>query len=194
MQIKATTSSFNIPNALSFLRLGLALWLPFLWFSDSVGIIFFGGIIFTIGAITDFLDGIIARKYNIITHLGIFIDPVADKILTLGAFATLSLVGMFPFWILIPVFIREIGITILRIQFRRQGVNVAAVKSGKLKTTIQIVAIYVIFFVYFFRQAFVLPPALDAFFTALIVIMLIATVWQTLYSGYEFLRNNRSLL
>ncbi len=180
----------NIPNALTVIRIFLAIWLPFLWLSDSLNMNLLGGVVFTIGAITDFLDGSIARKYNIVTAFGKIVDPIADKLLTLGAFTTLSAVGMFPFWILIPILIREIGITLLRFYFLGKGRAVASVKSGKMKTVLQIAAIYVTFANFILQTHVDLSPTVSILFNVIMYATLLAALWQTLYSGYDFLRNN----
>lgn len=194
MQANQMTKNANLPNALTLLRLILAVWLPFLWLSSQFDVNLLGGIVFTIGAVTDWLDGNIARRYNIVTNFGKIVDPIADKLLTLGAFTTLSTVGMFPFWLLLPILIREIGITVLRFYFLGKGTAVASVKSGKLKTVLQIATIYVTFVTFMLQNHASLPPAAATALTLIMYTLLVATVWQTLYSGFDFLRNNWALL
>lgn len=193
MQMVSMNKNANIPNALSLFRFILAIWLPMLWLSDALNVNILGGVVFTVGAITDWLDGNIARKYNIVTNFGKIVDPIADKLLILGAFTTLSVVGMFPFLILIPILVREIGITILRFYFLSKGTAIASVKSGKLKTALQIVAIYVTFINFILQNHVALSPIVSTVFNGIMYLTLLAALWQTLYSGYEVLRNNWTL-
>lgn len=131
-------SPWNLPNALTALRLVLVpvfLWLLWLntpatrWWSLAI---------FVVAAYTDHLDGEIARKQGLITNFGKLADPLADKFMTLGAFVVLSLLGELTWWFTAIVAIREIGITILREVLRRRNVVVAASSGGKLKTVLQI--------------------------------------------------------
>lgn len=93
---------------------------------------------FVAGAISDFLDGYIARKYNLVTNFGKLIDPLADKILVSAAFIYLTYVGMCPFWVTILIIFREFLVTGLRQLAVERGVVMAADKSGKWKTAIQL--------------------------------------------------------
>lgn len=93
---------------------------------------------FVVGAISDFLDGYIARKYNLITNLGKLIDPLADKILVSAAFVYLSSVGMCPFWVTTLILFREFLVTGLRQLAALQGTAMAADASGKWKTGLQL--------------------------------------------------------
>ena len=93
---------------------------------------------FVVGAISDFLDGYIARKYNLVTNFGKLIDPLADKILVCAAFVYLSYVGICPFWVTIIIVFREFLVTGLRQLAVEQGKVMAADRSGKWKTAIQL--------------------------------------------------------
>ena len=93
---------------------------------------------FVVGAISDFLDGYLARKYNLVTNFGKLIDPLADKILGCAAFVYLSYVGMCPFWVTIIILFREFLVTGLRQLAVEQGKVMAADKSGKWKTAVQL--------------------------------------------------------
>ena len=174
----------------------MSLVVPPLLLIDSLGMRIIGGVVFTIAALTDYFDGALARKYGWITTYGKIVDPIADKMLTLGAFATLSVLGLFPWWILVPILVREIGITLLRFYFLYHGVAVAAVKSGKQKTTFQIAAIGFLYALLLHNEhllALMQPSIAEPVGTTLFVIawlMLIGAFYQTVYSGYDFLRIN----
>ena len=93
---------------------------------------------FVIGAISDFFDGHLARKYNLVTNFGKLIDPLADKILVSAAFIYLTYVGMCPFWVTILIIFREFLITGLRQLAVEQGKVMAADRTGKWKTAVQL--------------------------------------------------------
>lgn len=93
---------------------------------------------FVLGAVSDFLDGFIARRCNLITNLGKLIDPLADKILVCAAFVYLSSVGMCPFWVTVLILFREFLVTGLRQLAALQGQAMAADTGGKWKTGLQL--------------------------------------------------------
>lgn len=93
---------------------------------------------FVVAAITDFFDGYLARKYNLVTSFGKLIDPLADKILVSAAFVYLTAVGICPFWVTIVIIFREFLVTGLRQLAVAQGQVIAADKLGKWKTAAQL--------------------------------------------------------
>ncbi len=93
---------------------------------------------FVVGAITDFFDGHLARKYGLVTNFGKLLDPLADKILVSAAFIYLAYVGMCPFWVCILIVFREFLVTGLRQLAAAQGVVMAADWCGKWKTGMQL--------------------------------------------------------
>lgn len=93
---------------------------------------------FLIGAVSDFFDGHIARKYGLVTNLGKLLDPLADKILVCAAFVYLSSVGMCPFWVTVIIIFREFLVTGLRQLAALKGEAMAADLSGKWKTGLQL--------------------------------------------------------
>jgi CDP-diacylglycerol--glycerol-3-phosphate 3-phosphatidyltransferase len=97
-------------------------------------------VVFWVAAITDLIDGHLARKHNLISNFGKIADPIADKALTGGAWIGLSILGFIPWVATVLILIREVGITILRLRVLNKNV-VAADKGGKTKTTFQITTI-----------------------------------------------------
>ena len=97
-------------------------------------------VVFCIAIATDFVDGRVARKYNLVTNFGKLWDPIADKALTGMAFIGLSILGELWWWVTIIILVREWGITILRWGIMKYGV-MAANRGGKLKTFIQSLAL-----------------------------------------------------
>ena len=142
---ESTSSAWNIPNALTAFRLVLVplFAIVLLTHPHDTGWRIASAVIFVLAIFTDFLDGRIARKYNIITTFGKLADPIADKALTGMAFIGLSIIGELWWWVTIVILIREWGITLLRFIVLRYGV-MAARKGGKIKTVLQAVALGVL--------------------------------------------------
>ncbi|MFV0498783.1 MAG: CDP-diacylglycerol--glycerol-3-phosphate 3-phosphatidyltransferase [Bacilli bacterium] len=107
---------------------------------------FFGGIIFIIGSITDFIDGYIARKYNQITNLGKFLDPIADKLLVNSTVIVLIFVGLLSPIVGIVFIGRDTIVDVIRMIVSSKGKVIAASKYGKLKTVFQMVGISLVLF------------------------------------------------
>ena len=97
--------------------------------------------IFILAAITDFLDGKIARKYNLVTNFGKFMDPLADKLLVCSALICLIQLGQLPAWMVIIIVSREFIISGFRLVAAEQGIVIAASYWGKFKTTFQMIAV-----------------------------------------------------
>lgn len=136
---------WNIANILTMSRLlmvPLFVWFMFLdgpwWRSAAFAV-------FVVAAITDRVDGEIARRRNLVTDFGKIADPIADKALTGAALVVLSLQGDLWWWVTIAILVREWGITVLRFAVLRYVVMPAS-KGGKLKTVLQIVAIGIYLF------------------------------------------------
>ncbi|WP_407271509.1 CDP-diacylglycerol--glycerol-3-phosphate 3-phosphatidyltransferase [Radiobacillus sp. PE A8.2] len=143
----------NIPNRITISRILLIpifillLSVPFDWGSWQVGeatlpiVDFVAAMLFIVASATDWLDGYYARKYNLVTNLGKFLDPMADKLLVSAAFILLIEMNLAPAWIVIIIISREFAVTGLRLVAAGDGVVLAAGQMGKLKTWIQIVSI-----------------------------------------------------
>lgn len=129
----------NLPNKLTMMRVILIPFFVFFMLTDFVpysGLIALA--IFIVASITDFLDGRIARKYNLITNFGKFMDPLADKILTISGMICLVELGRIPAWIVIIIVAREFIISGFRLIAVENGIVIAANMWGKLKTNFQI--------------------------------------------------------
>jgi CDP-diacylglycerol--glycerol-3-phosphate 3-phosphatidyltransferase len=131
-----------VPNALTVLRMVLVpvfvvlLFLhPDLWEWRLAS-----ALAFAVAIGTDFFDGRIARKYNLISNFGKLWDPIADKALTGAAFISLSILGELPWWVTLIILIREWGITWMRVVMLKYGV-MAAAAGGKVKTFLQAIAL-----------------------------------------------------
>ena len=137
----------NLPNALTLVRLLLVpVFIYYLTiFDTSTTVQWIAGWFYLFAAITDLVDGYLARRNNQITNWGKIADPIADKALTGAAFIGLSLLNVIPWWITIVILVREIGVTVLRFYVIRRGV-IPASRGGKAKTLTQNIAIVLYLF------------------------------------------------
>ena len=136
-------SPWNLANYLTVLRLLLVpVFLVLLLWQDgqSTALRIAAAVVFLAAAITDRIDGQIARSRGLVTSFGKLVDPIADKALTGAAFIGLSLLDELPWWVTILVLVREIGVTLLRFVVIRHGVMPAG-RGGKVKTFLQVTAI-----------------------------------------------------
>lgn len=133
----------NLPNALTLLRLLLVPVFAYLLLFDGggdPGKRLWATAVFLVASITDFVDGYLARKMDLVTTFGKVVDPLADKALTGVALLGLSYIGALPWWITIVILVREIGVTVVRFLVIHHGV-IPASRGGKSKTVAQMVAI-----------------------------------------------------
>ncbi len=139
----AAPSPWNLPNALTMLRIALVPVFAVLLLTDGGGdpaMRWWALAVFVVAMATDRLDGQIARARNLVTDFGKLADPIADKSLTGMALIGLSLIGELWWWVTAVVIVREVGITLLRLVVIRYGVMPAS-RGGKLKTTLQALAL-----------------------------------------------------
>ncbi len=136
--------------------------------------------IFIVASLTDFVDGYIARHYNQVSDFGKFLDPLADKLLTIAAMAMFCEWGSFPAWALMIVLTREFAVSGLRMVAGPKGKVIAAGKSGKFKTASTMVGLCVM----------MLLPQVEIISTIVMVMIVVTTV----YSGVEYFVQNWSCL
>lgn len=132
---------FNTPNLLTLFRILLVPLLVVVLLTKFEGKEFVGLAVFLLAALTDFLDGFIARRHQKVTRLGQLLDPAADKILTSAAFISLVELGVAPAWMVVAIIAREFAISALRGFAAVDGVLIPAGIWGKVKTVVQVVAI-----------------------------------------------------
>src|SRR5690625_2365301 len=183
----------NIPNKITISRIFLIpifiiiLSVPFNWGEWNIGETtlplshFVAGVIFIIASGTDWLDGYYARKYNLVTNLGKFLDPLADKLLVAAALILLVEMGLAPAWIVIIIISREMAVTGLRLVAAGEGIVLAAGSMGKLKTATQMIAIAVLLLNNFPFSYIGFPFGM---------IMLYAALIFTVISGYDYFVKN----
>jgi CDP-diacylglycerol--glycerol-3-phosphate 3-phosphatidyltransferase len=136
-----THKLYNLPNILTFCRIASVPVVVGLLFSDSREMGFWAALIFSIASITDWLDGYLARKWEIVTVMGKFLDPLADKLIVMAALIMLIPLGRVPAWAVFLIIARETLVTGLRSVASSEGIVIAASDLGKYKTIFQMVAI-----------------------------------------------------
>lgn len=183
----------NIPNRITLSRIMLIpifillLSYPFDWGIWNVGeesipiAHLVAVIIFAIASATDWLDGYYARKYQLVTNLGKFLDPMADKLLVSAAFILLVALEMAPAWVVIVIISREFAVTGLRLVAAGEGVVLAAGQLGKFKTVLQILAIIFLLLQNVPFAMIELPIDIILLYAALII---------TIVSGVEYFVKN----
>jgi CDP-diacylglycerol---glycerol-3-phosphate 3-phosphatidyltransferase len=130
----------NLPNKLTTARvIMIPFFLVFLMTNFFEGSNYVALAIFIIASLTDMLDGKIARKYNLVTNFGKFMDPLADKLLVCSAMIAFIELGLMPAWIVIIIIAREFIISGFRLIAAERNVVIAAGMSGKIKTTVQMI-------------------------------------------------------
>ncbi|WP_422615817.1 CDP-diacylglycerol--glycerol-3-phosphate 3-phosphatidyltransferase [Nocardia jejuensis] len=172
----AAVPLMNIANILTLLRIAIVpLFLMALFAAGGheTNWRWVAAALFGIAAITDRIDGQLARKYGLVTDFGKLADPIADKALIGAALIGLSMLGDLPWWMTIVIVARELGVTLLRLIVVRRGV-IAAGRGGKLKTLVQSVAI-----------AALLLPVSGGFETAGMALMYVA-VALTVITGLDY--------
>lgn len=188
-----------LPNQLTVLRIILTPIFLYFFLSDDPVMIQISSVIFVIAAITDWYDGWLARKFNYITDWGKFLDPLADKILTLTAFYGFVVIDVIPFWMVIIIIIRDMGITLLRIYAEIKKKSFATSRAAQWKTFIQMFFLYYLLIIYTLRTIESVynwnPWLFDLLFNQEIIyyIMLVITIF-TLYTGIQYLVKNRKMI
>jgi len=183
----------NVPNVLTIIRIILGFIVPVLLLYGDLYSRIVAAFLFFIAGVTDYLDGWYARKYNLETKLGKILDPIADKIILLGCFfilSSLTRLDVYSFWWVIPIFLREVLITVIRLVFlsREKPLVVAASWSGKAKTTMQFITLPVAYFIFMFQYYGNIQPA--AWVEFILYALLTASVAFTLQSGWSFFYKN----
>lgn len=135
------TGPLNLPNLLTLGRIACIPLLVVLLLFEGRSSSFFAALIFSLAAITDWLDGYLARKWEVVTVLGKFLDPLADKLIVMAALIMLIPHGRVPAWAVFVLLAREMVITGLRSIASSEGIVIAASNLGKYKTILQMVAI-----------------------------------------------------
>ena len=182
-------TNWNVPNILTVIRVILVpfFMLTVLLPGESAMWRIIAAAVFALISFTDMLDGKIARKYNLVTDFGKFLDPLADKFLVLGALLALlkkysAELGDLLVWVTLVVILRELAVTSLRlVAVNKSGKVIAASIWGKLKTVSQMVAIICVFLEPIIITPYIHTPAYLLSYITLVFMMV-----TTIFSGVDY--------
>ncbi len=181
----------NIANKLTVLRVILIPFFIVFGLVENVACSYTSLALFIIASFTDFLDGYLARKNNLVSDFGKFLDPLADKLLVFAALALLVHRGLVSVWVLYIVLLRELTVTGVRLIASNNGRVISAGWSGKIKTTFQMIVII-----------FALVPVINdnilnitlLYNQSILDLLMYIMVGLTLYSGAEYLIKNADVI
>ena len=168
---------FNLPNTISMLRIGVIPVLFFLLLSPGKVMSLVIAILFIAAALTDLLDGYIARKYQIVTTMGKFLDPIADKLIVNTAMIMMIPISRIPAWIVAIIVIRDFAVDGIRNIASSNGIVIQASPLGKRKTLCQIFAVSALMIHY---------PFIGADAHAVGMVILYIALILTVVSGTEY--------
>ena len=194
----------NIPNKITLCRIGLSIILMILMIFpvEKVGIIFpeisiedkfiidskylICGVIFMIASLTDFIDGYLARKYNLVTDMGKVMDAIADKILVNGVLIIFAVIGWISVIVPLIIVCRDIAVDSIKMVAGSKNGAVAASKAGKLKTAFMMSGLTILFF-------YNLPFSLFGINKVAEVLIMIACILSVI-SGVEYYNKNKKYI
>ena len=179
--MRTDTMMRQLPNAITILRVGIAIIVPLLIFDgrNALRVMAFG--LFTVAALTDWLDGYLARRWNVLSGFGRMLDPIADKLLIVGCLLALVATDKKTLPILYPsliILFREVFVSGLREHMADKGVTLHVTQIAKFKTTLQFIAIgLVILYPFFNHWTYALDVTISTFYLA---------AGLTLYTGLDY--------
>ena len=184
----------NLPNQLTFLRILLAVLCIYFILQNTLIYLYIAFAIFVVASLTDYLDGVIAKKYNLVTDFGKLLDPIADKILIIGIFLAFLQISILNVWVIMVIIMREFIITGIRLIALNKKMVLAAEIHGKHKMVSQVVAIlitFIILILYFMHPEHPWVMWLYQYFIDILMLYVLAI---TLFSGIYYLWSNRKIV
>ena len=186
-----------IPNILTVMRIFLTPIFIICLFSDFFGAQLWALVIFIVASITDAYDGYLARKNNMVTDTGRFLDPLADKILVSSAFISFSIMGLIDIWMVALIIFRDLFVMGLRLLMSRRGFIMITSKISKSKTAVQIgIIIFTLLFITLKGFNWVLLEdylILINEYQLVYYLTMIAVIF-TVYTGYAYIQENRKAI
>ncbi|MFW6157580.1 MAG: CDP-diacylglycerol--glycerol-3-phosphate 3-phosphatidyltransferase [Balneolaceae bacterium] len=187
----------QVPNILSTLRIFLAPIFLLLYVQDEVVWRALSIAVFAVAVVTDFFDGYIARNYGAQTNYGVFLDPLADKILTFAGFVCLPFIDshQFPWWAIGIIVFRDTAITALRMYADRKNITLETRSTAKFKTLSQMFFLYTVLMVGVFVETDVWLSvyAMELLESQILKWLMYGVVVLTVYSGIEYIVFNQDL-
>ncbi len=187
----------TLPNILTFGRILLTPVFIVCLFDDFAGAHIWALVIFIVASITDAYDGYYARKNNMVTDTGRFLDPLADKILVSSAFISFAIMNLIDFWMVGLIIFRDMFVTGLRVIMSRYGFTMMTSKIAKSKTGVQIgIIIFTLLFLSLKGLNWVLSNEIHGFiheYELVYYLTLIAALF-TLFTGWTYIQENRKAI
>ncbi len=188
-----------LPNQLTVLRIILTPVFLFLFLSEDQTLKQISVAVFIIAALTDWYDGWLARKFNYITEWGQFLDPLADKVLTLTAFSAFVVLDVLELWMVLIIIIRDVVITLLRLYADYTKKSMTTSRAAKWKTFIQMAFLYYLIIIYTLRT---IPAIFEGnretfdmlLFSNIIYFAMLFVTLFTLFTGVTYLIKNKLLI
>ena len=181
--------ALTAPNLLTMGRILLVpVFVGFLYYESPLNS-FIAALLFLLAGLTDVIDGFVARRWQLVSVLGKFLDPIADKLLVMAALVMLQSLGRIPAWLVIVILARELIITALRTLAMSEGVVMSAGQGGKWKTSLQIVGLIALIIHYPYEVDFLVVQVFLDFNRLglwLLFISLVPMVWSALEYFWSF--------
>jgi CDP-diacylglycerol--glycerol-3-phosphate 3-phosphatidyltransferase len=168
---------YSLPNLLTLVRMAVVPILMVLLAMPGPRVCLVAAFLFLAAVLTDLVDGVIARRYNQITTIGKFLDPVADKVLIVSVLVLLVGLGWVPAWVAVVMIARDILVTGLRAVAAEKGMVIAADRYGKLKTVMQSIALVPLIYHY---------PFLGIPMHSIGLIFIYVSLALSVYSGWNY--------
>jgi len=188
----------NLANRLTISRILLTFVFMFFLFCNGLWPKAISLVVFILAALSDYFDGMIAQRMNMETDFGRLMDPIADKILVLAAFAAFVQLQLIDAWMFVIIVSREISITSMRLFALNKGKVLSAARAGKHKTVLQMAVIFTILGFILLKEIvlkyYTWNPAWEKVFRQGIFFLMLVTVGLTLYSGLSYLWQNRKVI
>ena len=176
--MKKKSNKLNLPTILTLVRIILVIPLFILIFFECLPAKIITIICFIVASITDFIDGKLARKNKQVTDLGAFLDPLADKMLINLTLLALCYQNLVPIWIFAIIIVRDFAVDGIRMMAAKKGITISASYTGKLKTTVQMIALSLVLL----NKIFV-----NEVFGIINLVLLGAMLLLTVISGLEYI-------
>lgn len=173
---------WNVANLVTMARVALVPVFAWLFLLDTTAGRLAAAIVFVVAALSDNLDGYLARSRGLVTDFGKIADPIADKALTMTALVLLSAAGSVPWWVTVVIIVRELGITAIRFALVRRAV-IAASAGGKAKTVLQLVFMALLIVPW----SALVPAATADVFVMVAEVIMYAAVAVTVATGIDYL-------
>lgn len=185
---------FSVPNIISYFRILVAPIFLFLFISKNNTFIQIAAVLFILGALSDYFDGWYARKFNQHSKWGVFIDPLADKVLNSTAFLAFVFEGIIPFWMVLIIILRDLFMTFLRLFADSHKLPIKTKRIAKAKTVMQFALIIFIISIYILsilqNDSKILELVTSEYVYYSMLFLTVFTVWTV----FDYIFDNKQII